>query len=428
MRLSKTRTLLLASIGGALEFYDFIIFVFFTSVIAKIFFPPTLPDWIRELQTFGIFAAGYFARPIGGIILAHFGDTRGRKRTFTASVFFMAVPTLAIGLLPTYASAGIAAPLLLLLLRMIQGAALGGEVPGAWVFVAEHADDRKSGLTIGLMTSGLASGLLLGSLTALGLELEFGLQGIAQGAWRLPFLLGGILGFVAVILRRWLSETPVFQEIRRAGLLPRELPLRTVITDHLKEVLASILCTCMLTSGIVVNLLMTPTLLQRSFGLPVRTIQWANFAACAIGPISTALVGAATDRFGIRRVAVPAMLLMSGAMYALYIGVERTPEFLLPLYMLAGIGTGAVVLAPIIMIRAFPPPVRFSGVSVSYNLGNAVFGGLAPAVVSWLGHLSPLGPAHYVAFTTALGAMSLLIIRSATGMPTRVAKEVAVES
>ena len=112
MRLSKTRTLLLASIGGALEFYDFIIFVFFTSVIAKIFFPPTLPDWIREIQTFGIFAAGYFARPIGGIILAHFGDTRGRKRTFTASVFFMAVPTLAIGLLPTYASAGIAAPLL----------------------------------------------------------------------------------------------------------------------------------------------------------------------------------------------------------------------------------------------------------------------------------------------------------------------------
>ena len=108
MRLSKTRTLLLASIGGALEFYDFIIFVFFTSVIAKIFFPPTLPDWTRELQTFGIFAAGYFARPIGGVILAHFGDTRGRKRTFTASVFFMAVPTLAIGVLPTYASAGIA--------------------------------------------------------------------------------------------------------------------------------------------------------------------------------------------------------------------------------------------------------------------------------------------------------------------------------
>jgi hypothetical protein len=119
---------------------------------------------------------------------------------------------------------------------------------------------------------------------------------------------------------------------------------------------------------------------------------------------------------------------MSGAMYALYIGVGRMPEFLLPLYMLVGIGIGAVVLAPIIMIRAFPPPIRFSGVSVSYNLGNAVFGGLAPAVVAWLSHLSPLGPAHYVAFTTALGAMSLLILRSATGTPTRVAKEVAVES
>src|SRR5580704_12463387 len=147
MKPSETRTLLLASIGGALEFYDFVIFVFFTSVIARIFFPPYLPEWVRQVQSFGIFAAGYFARPLGGIVLAHFGDTRGRKRVFTASVLLMA--------LPTFASVGIAAPLLLLLMRIVQGAALGGEIPGAWVFVAEHAANRKSGLAIGLLTSGL---------------------------------------------------------------------------------------------------------------------------------------------------------------------------------------------------------------------------------------------------------------------------------
>ncbi|MEP6511899.1 MAG: MFS transporter, partial [Dokdonella sp.] len=135
---SDARTLVLAALGGALEFYDFVIFVFFTSVIAQLFFPPDTPDWLRQLQAFGLFAAGYLARPLGGILMAHFGDRSGRKRMFTLSVLLMAIPTLLIGVLPTYASIGYAAPLALLVLRILQGAAVGGEVPGAWTFVAEH--------------------------------------------------------------------------------------------------------------------------------------------------------------------------------------------------------------------------------------------------------------------------------------------------
>ena len=118
------RTLALASLGGALEFYDFIIFVFFTGVIGQLFFPPDTPEWLRQLQAFGLFAAGYLARPLGGIVMAHFGDRGGRKRMFTLSVFLMSVPTLLIGLLPTYATAGYAAPLALLVLRMLQGLSL----------------------------------------------------------------------------------------------------------------------------------------------------------------------------------------------------------------------------------------------------------------------------------------------------------------
>ena len=136
------KTLSLAALGGALEFYDFIIFVFFAVVIGELFFPADIPEWLRQFQTFGIFAAGYLARPLGGIIMAHFGDLIGRKRMFTLSIILMALPTLLIGLLPTYATLGIAAPLLLLLLRILQGAAIGGEVPGAWVFVAEHVPAR----------------------------------------------------------------------------------------------------------------------------------------------------------------------------------------------------------------------------------------------------------------------------------------------
>src|SRR5580698_5919120 len=136
---SQIRMLTLASLGGALEFYDFVIFVFFTSVISKLFFASTLPEWVRQTETFGLFAAGYLVRPLGGIVMAHFGDTRGRKRMFTLSVLMMAIPTLLIGLLPTYQSIGIAAPLLLLAMRITQGTALGGEAPGGWVFGAEHA-------------------------------------------------------------------------------------------------------------------------------------------------------------------------------------------------------------------------------------------------------------------------------------------------
>ena len=128
------KTLWLATLGGVLEFYDFIIFVFFANTIGNLFFPPGIPDWVRQFQTFGIFAAGYLARPLGGVVMAHAGDLHGRKKMFTLSVFLMALPTLGIGLLPTYAYLGVWAPVLLLLLRILQGAAVGGEVPGAWVF------------------------------------------------------------------------------------------------------------------------------------------------------------------------------------------------------------------------------------------------------------------------------------------------------
>src|ERR1700754_2478105 len=142
---SDHRTLVLAALGGALEFYDFVIYVFFAAVIEQLFFPTSIPDWLRQVQTFGIFAAGYIARPLGGIIMAHFGDLIGRKRMFMLSVLLMALPTLLMGLLPTYDVVGLVAPMLLLVCRLLQGAAVGGEVPGAWVFVSEHVPRRYVG-------------------------------------------------------------------------------------------------------------------------------------------------------------------------------------------------------------------------------------------------------------------------------------------
>jgi MFS family permease len=402
LTLAEFRTLALASLGGALEFYDFVIFVFFTAVIGKLFFSAGLPDWMRELQTFGIFAAGYLARPLGGVVMAHFGDIHGRKRMFTLSILLMAIPTLLIGCLPTYHTAGVAAPLLLLMMRVLQGVAIGGEAPGGWVFVAEHARQR-AGLAIGLLTGGLSLGILLGSLVAVGLNATFSQADIASGLWRLPFVLGGFFGFIAMFLRRWLNETPVFEEMRQRAALSRELPLRAVLKSHGRAVASSVISTWMLTAAIVVVILMTPSLLHTLFGLAPREVQMANLAGTAALCLSTVAIGAAADRFGIRRVSVPILLLLIAATYGLYFGAALAPSALLPLYALAGFGAGGVVLTPILMIRAFPPEVRFTGVSFSYNIAYAVFGGLTPIVVSWLARTDRFSPAHYVAVVTMLG-------------------------
>jgi MFS family permease len=400
---SEMRTLALASVGGALEFYDFVIFVFFTSVIGKLFFAASLPDWVRQAQTFGIFAAGYLARPIGGIVMAHFGDTDGRKRMFTLSVLLMAIPTLCIGLLPTYQTIGVWAPLLLLLMRVVQGAAIGGEAPGAWVFVAEHANGGRVGFAVGLLTGGLSFGILLGSLMATGLNRFFSQSQIIAGAWRIPFLIGGVFGFIAMWLRRWLKETPVFEAMRTRAELSRSVPLATVLRSYRRAVTVSILSTWMLTAAIVVVILMTPVLIPKLFGIVPAQVQMANLVATAALCVSAVVFGAATDRYGIRRVSIPALLLLAASSYALYRGAQISPSSLLPLYALAGFAAGGSVLTPLMMVRAFPAPIRFSGVSFSYNVAYALFGGLTPLLVSWLAHLDRTGPAYYVAAVTLVG-------------------------
>jgi MFS family permease len=409
----EIRTLLLASLGGALEFYDFVIFVFFAVVIGKLFFPPDLPDWLRQLQTFGIFAAGYLARPLGGIVIAHFGDMRGRKRMFMLSVLLMAIPTLLIGFLPTYRSIGVAAPLLLLAMRIMQGMAIGGEVPGGWVFVAEHAGPGRVGYAVGVLTTGLTGGILLGSLMATGVNLAFSQTQITSFVWRLPFLVGGIFGFIAMFLRRWLQETPVFEALRARAALSRELPLQVVLRGHLRATLASMACTWMLAAAIVVVILMTPALLQKLFALPAGATQLANLVGVTALVFSNMLVGAATDRFSIRSVAIAMLPVLVIGTYALYLGAERHQSALLPLYALAGFGAGAVTLTPIVMIRAFPAAVRFSGLSFAYNIAYAVFGGITPLFVSWLAHLNPINPAHYIALVTVIGSLGILLAPTA---------------
>lgn len=408
------KTLALSALGGALEFYDFIVFVFFAKVLGALFFPPDTAPWLAQLQTYGIFAAGYFARPLGGIVMAHFGDLVGRKRMFTLSVFLMAVPTLLIGLLPTYAQWGLLAPVLLLALRVVQGIAVGGEVPGAWVFVAEHVPRGRVGFACGSLTAGLTAGILVGSLLATWINTHYSAQDVHAFAWRIPFLVGGAFGFIAVYLRRWLRETPVFAEMRARRELAAGYPVREVLARHRGGVLLSMLVTWMLTAAIVVVILLTPTLVQTSFGVPAALAFQGNSVATAALMCGCLVFGWSVDRHGPLRSLVAGAVGLVLATYALYLHLASgAPTHFLVLYAIAGFFAGFSGVVPALMVAAFPPAVRFSGLSFSYNIAYAIFGGLTPPLVGWLSQaIGGLAPAHYVAAICLGGAgVALRLLR-----------------
>ncbi|MFU0881823.1 MFS transporter [Kluyvera cryocrescens] len=397
------KTLTLAALGGALEFYDFIIFVFFAAVVGALFFPADIPEWLRQVQTFGIFAAGYLARPLGGIIMAHFGDLVGRKKMFTLSILLMAIPTLAIGLLPTYATAGLAAPLLLLMMRILQGAAIGGEVPGAWVFVAEHVPARRIGIACGTLTAGLTVGILLGSVVATLINTQLTVQAIHSGGWRIPFLLGGIFGLVAMYLRRWLQETPIFLEMQQRKALAQELPIKSVVLKHKPAVVVSMLLTWLLSAGIVVVILMSPVWLQKQYGFaPALTLQ-ANSVATVMLCVGCLLAGLIVDKVGASKTFIVGSILLACSSWLFYHLAGTHPEQLFLLYGLVGLCVGVVGAVPYVMVRAFPAEVRFTGISFSYNLSYAIFGGLTPIAVTMLMGVSPMAPAWYVLALSLLG-------------------------
>ncbi len=409
------QTLGLSALGGTLEFYDFVIYVFFAAVLGKLFFPVDMPDWLRQLQTFGIFAAGYLSRPLGGIVIAHFGDILGRKRMFTLSIFLMAVPTLVIGLLPTYASIGVAAPLLLLAMRVLQGAAIGGEMPGAWVFVAEHVPAKRYGLGVGTLTAGITGGILLGSLVAMAINRSYSPAEVSDFAWRIPFILGGVFGLVSVYLRRFLHETPVFQELAKRRSVARELPLKTILREHRGACVLVGLLTWVLSAAIVVVVLITPNYLQKVHGIAPALALEANAVATLTLTLGCILMGWASDRFGTR----PVMLVGFGGLlltsYLFYTGLPGTPASLVWSYGLVGLFVGSIALVPIVGVRAFPPAVRFSGLSFAYNMSYAIFGGMTPIIITlWL-QKDALAPAHYVAALAALGFVLGLVPMSGRG-------------
>ena len=383
------RIVLLASLGGALEFYDFVIFGIFAKDIADAIFPNPTP-LISLMVSFAAFAAGYLARPVGGIVLSHFGDRYGRRRVFLISIFAMSGATLGMGLVPSFATWGAAASVLMVALRLVQGFCLGGELPGALTYVVETAPLRAPfvcSVVFSCVTLGVAAatGVSLALRTWLPTEL------VATLGWRAAFVLGGLGGLVSFALRRSLEESPEFARIKQ---LASRQPLREVLRTHRRRVLVGVLGLAA-TGGF--NGLFFAHMAAYMSGVlryDPRQAVVSQTVGVIVHAIGILVVGRLADRVEPRlllRAGALSLVMLAFPFYGALASRSLNPTLLL---VLAGAcaslvnGTFAVLLTDL-----FPTRVRFSGVALGFNVAFTIFSGTAPLVATSLIRSSGLSTA-----------------------------------
>ena len=376
----------LASLGAALEYFDFIVYAFVAVALGRAFFPPDSSDLLKEVQVFSIYAVGYFVRPVAGLVIAHYADRIGRKKLFVLTVLLMSIPTFLMGVLPTYAQVGWLAPLLLLVLRIAQGCAVGGELPGAAVFVSEHA--RRDRL---LFSSGCLHGVVhLGLVLGAGAAILAGLVAASnpnwsQLAWRLPFLIGGVSGLIAAYLRRHLAETPQFLAIHERRGATLRVPLVAVLRQHRGA--------CLVGLGVMFYQSVTAALftqylqgyLVASAHVPGAVASSANLLGIAVFALSMPFWGWIADMIGAARtIGLTACVSLATAAYLFaHLPVQDGGDVTW-LFVPIALTSGAITaLVPGLVSSLFPTEMRQSGYAFPYNVGAALFAGPALLVLAW---------------------------------------------
>lgn len=377
---SQWRLIVLASLGGSLEFYDFIVYGVFAQYIAAAFFPAA-DRLISLILTFSVFAVGYFARPAGGVILSHFGDKYGRRTVFILSLLIISVSTFSIGLLPTYAKIGVAAPILLIFLRLIQGFCLGGELPGAITYVVEEAPYR-AGLVCGIVFCFANSGVVLATLMNLGVHSFLAPADVAAWGWRIPFFFGGVVGLFSFWLQQSLEESPEFARLRQFA---SRRPFTEMIAKYKVPVLLGIATSAVV--GCFNGLLIAhmPAYLITVLHSDPNSVVLGQNVCLGLESAGLILTGWLGDLFPRRYLLRFGSILLAAAAWPFYHALVSKSVGLITLFVLAGIaatfanGTFAAILADL-----FPTRVRFSGVALAFNLSFTAFSGTAPLVATSL--------------------------------------------
>ncbi len=414
---SLLRMTLISALGGVFEFYDFVIFAVFAPQIGAAFFPPEAGESAQTLEAFLVFAVGYLARPIGGLLWAHVADRRGRAYVFSHTVLGMAAATLSIALLPGYATIGVAAPVLLVLLRLLQGMTLGGELPASLCWLAEHAGERRSGVATATLMAGVNSGMLLGQLVAAAITLALGEVAAFAWGWRIAFVLGSSVGVTAWFVRRHVGETAEFERLRARGV--ERVPLRTLLrTEPGNAVRAAALCA--VHAWVVATLYLAfPAFLHQHGELSLASAERIALACAALGSVLFPCAGWLADRVGAARVCRTLLVLLAVAAVPAYLWFPS--HGVLPLALLGAIGGLFIGAYLALLPRLFSPAVRSSGLALGYDGAFAIVGGLGPFAMLWLA--GKHGPVAVGLALAAISALAMLAVprepveRTAEPMP-----------
>jgi MHS family proline/betaine transporter-like MFS transporter len=397
------RIVLLASLGGTLEFYDFVIFGVFARDIAQAVFPSSEPI-VSLMASFAAFAAGYLARPIGGIVLSHYGDRYGRRMVFLWSVFIMSGATLSMGLVPSYAQWGVAASALMVTLRLIQGFCLGGELPGALTYVVETAP-RIAPFVCGVVFACVTMGVAVATGVSLSVRtfLDPGL--VPVYGWRIAFILGGLGGVLSFVLRRSLEESPEFARMKSFAV---RQPFRELLRTNLVHVLIG--CAILAGTGTFNGLFFShlPAYLTAVLQYDARQAvlaQTVGVVASAIGILVTGWLGDRIPPRYLLRAGVTLLLVFAMPFYS---ALESRAVNLTLLCTLAGLSAGLTNGSfAVLLTDLFPTRIRFTGVALVFNVSFTIFSGTAPLVATSLirDTGTPTSPAYLMMFSAVLALL-----------------------
>jgi MHS family proline/betaine transporter-like MFS transporter len=401
---AEKRTIIAGLAGNVMEWYDFGVYGYFAAAIGSQFFPSDNPS-TSLIASFGVFAVGFIARPLGGILFGHIGDNLGRRTAVISSVILMIVPTLLMAILPTHNQIGLAAPVLLIVLRLAQGLAVGGEYTTSMVLLVEEAQSRRRGLVGSFAPFGALGGLLLGSAVGAALMAWLPEEAAASWGWRLAFFTGLLIGLVVFAIRRRLPPERVIVESGEA----RQSPLMEAFRTQWRTILKVTGFTLGNGVGFYLCFVFVSTWLKENYHISSSLALTLNSCAILLMMLLTPIAGAISDRIGRKPV-----LIVGAAGFALL----AWPLFkLMSAGNIGAIITGQSIFAlflacygasPAFLVEAFPKHVRCSGLSVGYNLAQSIFGGTVPMVAVYLTKLTgdPLAPAFYLSLA---GAVSLLM-------------------
>ncbi|MFE9703440.1 glycine betaine/L-proline transporter ProP [Streptomyces sp. NPDC005930] len=410
-----------AALGNAMEWFDFGVYSYIAVTLGKVFFPSGNPT-AQLLSTFGAFAAAFLVRPLGGVVFGPLGDRVGRQKVLAVTMIMMAAGTFAIGLIPSYATIGVWAPVLLLAARLVQGFSTGGEYAGASTFIAEYAPDKRRGFLGSWLEFGTLAGYIGGAglVTLMTALLSDG--DLTSWGWRIPFLIAGPMGIVGLYLRMRLEETPAFAaEVEKAEATRRKVPLREMITGQWRALLLCVGLVLVFNVTDYMLLSYMPSYLTSELKYDETHGLLVVLAVMALMMVVQPFAGALTDRIGRRPViaagcagflllSVPALLLIrEGSLLAVALGMGA-------LGMLLVCFTASM---PAALPALFPTRVRYGSLSIGFNVSVSLFGGTTPLVVTALigatGNM--MMPAYYMMAAAVVGGVAVWFMTESAGRP-----------